>query len=229
MQEHRADMLSERSWEETLDFLTADMDTENIDICELADRYRSYIKELQSHDLEVSARAIRVLSALLRMKSQAMYFEEQEQQEEDPMDFDEEIESSGREPDLEAAPDLELPVRNEPSRRMDKSELKESLREALEVREQRQERQRRREEIDQQFEVEEQTLRDRLDSLYSRITGFISSSSEEVKFSSLVDPEDPEEKIERFKHVLNLENEDRVDLIQEEFLGDLKVAPKEED
>ena len=145
------------------------------------------------------------------------------------MDFDEEIESSGREPDLKAAPDLELPVRNEPSRRMDKSELKESLREALEVREQRQERQRRREEIDQQFEVEEQTLRDRLDSLYSRITGFISSSSEEVKFSSLVDPEEPEEKIERFKHVLNLENEDRVDLIQEEFLGDLKVAPKEED
>ena len=236
MKDYDASMVAEQPWEETLDFLTSDMDPQSIDIAVLADRYREYIQELQSNDLQVSARAIRILAALLNMKAQAMALEEEEEQEpeeENPMDFEDEelIEEEDMveddEPDLVVGPDLEMPVKQKPKRRVQLDELKDSLRDAMEVKEKREEREQQRQEMDQQFEVEEEDLQSKLNSLYGRIRNFVSSPSDNVDFSKLVNSDDSEEKIEKFKHVLNLENDEKVDLIQEEFLGNLQVQPKD--
>ncbi len=237
MEDYSTEMLAERPWEETLEFLTSDMDPESIDICVLSDRYRTYIRELQKNNLQVSARAIRVLAALLNMKAQALRLEEEEQEpeEESPMDFEEEelIEEEGivedEEPDLAVGPDLEMPVKQKPKRRVQLDELKNSLRDAMEVKEKREQREQEREEMDQQFEVQEKDLQSKLNDLYGRIRNFVSSPSENVDFSRIIENEDSQEKIEKFKHVLNLENDEKVDLIQEEFLGDLMVKPKEDE
>ncbi|MFB6116096.1 MAG: segregation/condensation protein A [Candidatus Nanosalina sp.] len=238
MEDYDASMVAEQPWEETLDFLTSDMDPQSIDIAVLADRYREYIQELQSNDLQVSARAIRILAALLNMKAQAMALEEEEEpdeEEENPMDFEDEelIEEDEMveddEPDLVVGPDLEMPVKQKPKRRVQLDELKDSLRDAMEVKEKREEREQERQEMDQQFEVEEEDLQSKLNSLYGRIRNFVSSPSDNVDFSRLVNTEDSEEKIEKFKHVLNLENDEKVDLIQEEFLGNLRVQPKDDE
>jgi chromatin segregation and condensation protein Rec8/ScpA/Scc1 (kleisin family) len=236
-EDYRAEMLAQQSWEETIEFLSSDMDPKDLDICVLADRYRDYIRELQKNNLQISARAIRVLSALLNMKAQALYLEEEEQEseEENPMDFEdeelieEEMIEEEDEPDLEVGPDLEMPVKKKPKRRVQLDELKDSLRDAMEVKERREERQEQREQIDEQFEVEEEDIRSKLNSLYNRITNFVSAPSEKVEFTNLIEEDSREERIEKFKHVLNLENERRVDLIQEEFLGNLQIKPNEEE
>lgn len=230
------EMLAEQPWEDTIDFLTQDMPADEIDIAVLAERYREYLEEMQDYELSVPARAIRVCAALLNLKAAISldYEEEVEDEPENPMDFEDEelLEEDKQEDqaDLKTPPNLEMPVRPKPKRRMQKSELKDALRDALEVKEKREERQEEREQIDEQFEFEEETLQDKINSLYSRLTNLVSSgsSTEKVKFNKLLDEKTSEEKIEKFMHVLNLENDKKVKCIQDEFLGELHVKPEDD-
>jgi segregation and condensation protein A len=233
MEEHRVEMMVDQPWEETLDFLTADMPPQEIDIKILADRYRKYIKEMQDYDLSVPAKAIRICAALLNMKTMAMYTEEENQMmdEENPMDFEDgELEENGDQSDdeveLDMGPELEIPVKNKPQRRMRIGELKDALESALEVHQQREERQEMRAEMDEAFEVDEDDITDKLNSLMDKITSF-TSDDEEIHFDNLLEQREREEQIEKFKHVLHLENDEKVQLIQEEFLGDLHVRPED--
>lgn len=231
MQEYEIEHMAEQPWEETLDVLTRDMDPSSIDISVLADRYREYLNELQDYDLSVPARAIRLCAALLKMKTLALDGEEAQEEEEpeNPMDFEEPIEEVEDEtPDLETGPDLEMPVKPRPKRRMELDELKTALRDAMEVKERRDERQEVREEFDEQFEFDEEDINSRINSLFSKVKNLVSGSDDRVEFQSLLEENTNEEKIEKFMHVLNLENDKRVRTIQEEFLGDLHVKPEEE-
>jgi chromatin segregation and condensation protein Rec8/ScpA/Scc1 (kleisin family) len=99
----------------------------------------------------------------------------------------------------------------------------------MQVKEQREERIERRERIDEQFEMDEDDLESKLNNLLSSIKGMVSSKTRrKIDFNNLIEQNDNEEKIEKFKHILHLENDQKVDLIQDEFLGDLKVKPDEE-
>lgn len=239
MEEQTLQHLTERPWEETLEFLTTDMDPANIDICVLTERYREYIKQLQKNNLQVSAKAIRVCAALLNMKTLALKTEEVEEEAESEEEIeeiegemiDDEFYEEGKneEIDLDDGPTLEMPVKKKPKRRVHLDELKDSLRDAMEVKERREERQQQRQQMDDQFEFDEENLQDKLDSLYSEIKNYISAPADKINFTKLIsNNHDNEDKIERFKHVLNLENDQKVDLIQNEFLGDLKIQTNKE-
>lgn len=237
MEEHQLEMMAEQPWEETLDFLTSDMPPQDIDIKVLAERYRKYIEEMQNYDLAVPAKAIRICAALLNMKTMAMHTPEENEEtaeeiEENPMAFEDEAMEQvdgedEEEEDLKMGPELEIPVKNRPQRRMRIGELKDALEDALEVHQQREERQEMRAEMDQAFEVDEDDITDKLNSLMNKITSF-GSDDEEIHFDSLLEQKEREEKIEKFKHVLHLENDEKVRLIQDEFLGDLHVKPETE-
>jgi chromatin segregation and condensation protein Rec8/ScpA/Scc1 (kleisin family) len=236
MDNYDIDELADQPWEETLEFLTGDMDPQSIDIKVLAQRYREYIQELESFELEVPARAIRLCAALLRMKTLAMAgdYVEEEEEEQNPMDFEDEdlIEEEmieDDEPDLEVGPELEMPVKPKPKRRMSLDELKDALDDAMEVKERREERQEMREEIDQQMEIDEKSLEDKINSLFSRLTDLVGNQSDKVDFNRLVEQKDSEERLEKFLHVLQLENDQKVECIQEEWLGDLHVKPQEKE
>lgn len=235
MEEHDIEALAEQPWEETLDYLTADMPPQDIDIALLADRYRTYLSELQEYDLSVPAKAIRVCAELLKMKAQAIYYEEEEEeQQENPMDFeeeammDEEFEQEQETTELTVGPDLDMPVKQKPKRRMQIDELKNALRDAVEVNKKREQRQERRMEMDQQFEMSEEDINDKLDRLLGSIRNIVSTDTKEkVNFDQILEQKDKEEKIEKFKHILHLENDEKVELIQEEFMGDLEIKPEE--
>lgn len=236
MEEHDIEALAEQPWEQTLDFLTADMPPQEIDIGLLADRYRSYLSELQEYDLSIPARAIRVCAALLKMKAQALHLEEEEdEQEQNPMAFEDEemIEEEDWEEDtteLKVGPDLDMPVKQKPKRRMQIDELKNALRDAVEVNKKREERQERRMEMEQQFEMDEEDINDKLDRLLGSIRNIVSTDTKEkVNFDQILEQKDKEEKIEKFKHILHLENDEKVELIQEEFMGELEIRPEEEE
>jgi len=233
MEEHDIEVLAEQPWEETLDFLTSDMPAQDIDIALLADRYRSYLSELQEYELSVPAKAIRVCAELLKLKARAIYYQEEEQEnEENPMDFEDEamLEEEAWEEDtteLKVGPDLDMPVKQKPKRRMQIGELKDALRDAVEVNKKREQRQERRMEMDQQFEMDEQDINDKLDSLLGSIRNIVSTETrEKVNFEKILEQKDKEEKIEKFKHILHLENDEKVELIQEEFMGDLEIKPE---
>ncbi|MFB6209653.1 MAG: segregation/condensation protein A [Candidatus Nanohaloarchaea archaeon] len=231
MQDYEISELAEQPWKETLDVLTADMDPRSIDIAVLADRYRNYIEELESFNLEVPARAVRLLSALLKFKTLAIAGEEvrEEEEQENPMDFEEEELVEEEElPELETGPELEMPVKPKPKRRMSLDELKDALGDAMEVKERREERQEMRQEIDDHLEVDEKSLNEKINSLFSRLTNLVGSSSDKVEFDQLVENQESEERIEKFLHVLHLETDQKVECIQDEWLGDLEVRPTEE-
>jgi len=235
MEGYEIEELAERPWEDTLDVLTADMDPHSIDICLLTERYREYIEELQEFDLEVPAKAVRLCAALLRLKTLALTGEELvEEEPENPMDFedeefleeDEEFIDDG--PQLETGPDLDIPVKPRPKRRMSLNELKDALDDALEVKERREERQEMRAQIDDPVEIDEKSLEEKVNSLFSRVTSLVSSkSTEKIPFNHLLENNDNEERIEKFLHVLHLENEQKVRCIQDEWLGELEVKPEE--
>lgn len=237
MEEYQVEEVAEQPWEETIDFLTADMPPQEIDITVLAERYREYLSELQEYDLSVPARAIRICAALLKMKAQALEFErmEEEEQEENPMDFEEEPlmeeemmqEQETERIEIKDGPDLSVPVKAKPRRRMQLDELKDALEDAVEVKQRREERQERRQELDQEFEMNEEDITQKLNNLLGSIKSRITSETKEkVDFDDLLEQNDREEKIEKFKHMLHLENDEKVRLIQEEFLGDLHVKPE---
>lgn len=234
MENDDIEALAEQPWEETLDFLTADMPPQEIDIALLADRYRTYLSELQEYDLSIPARAIRVCAELLKMKAQALHIDEEQEeiQEENPMDFeDEEMMEENWDEDtteLKVGPDLDMPVKQKPKRRMQIDELKNALRDAVEVNKKREKRQERRMEMDQQFEMDEEDINDKLDRLLGSIRNIVSTDTKEkVNFDQILEQKDKEEKIEKFKHILHLENDEKVELIQEEFMGDLEIRPEE--
>lgn len=237
MEQNDIEVLAEQPWEETLDFLTADMPPQEIDITLLADRYRTYLSELQEYDLSIPARAIRVCAALLKMKAQALHLDEEPQEEqdmEDPMRFeDEEMREEDWEEDtteLKVGPDLDVPVKQKPKRRMQIDELKNALRDAVEVNKKREVRQERRMEMEQQFEMNEEDINDKLDRLLGSIKDIVTTDTKEkVNFDEILEQKDKEEKIEKFKHILHLENDEKVELIQEEFMGDLEIRPENEE
>lgn len=232
MEQYDIDELAEQPWEETLEVLTADMDPSSIDICVLTDRYREYINDLQEFDMAVPARAIRLCTALLRIKTLALTGEQMEEEEpEDPMDFEdeefmeeEEVEDEG--PGLEVGPDIDMPVKPKPRRRMSLDELKDALEDALEVKERREERREMRDEMEDPVGMEEESLQDRVNSLFSRVTEMVSGGKEKITFDRLMEENDNEERIEKFLHVLHLENEQKVQCIQDEWLGELEVKPQ---
>jgi len=235
MEQYEINELAEQPWEETLEVLTADMDPHSIDICLLTERYREYIQELQEFDLEVPARAVRLCAALLKIKTLAVAGEEVvEEEPENPMDFEEEEEFledevyEDPEPSLETGPDLDIPVKPRPRRRMSLDELKTALNDALEVKERREERRELRQQMDDPVDIDEKSLEEKVNSLFSRVTSLVSSKSRErIPFNNLVENGDKEEKIEKFLHVLHLENEQKVECIQDEWLGDLEVKPQQ--
>jgi segregation and condensation protein A len=235
MQDFEPREINHLDWEETLEFLTRDMPAEEIDIAVLADRYREYLEEMEKYDLEVPAKAIRICSALLNMKTAALLMDEEQQEEEPVEELEEELEEEMDKEEeestveLEDPPELNIPVKQKPKRRVHLEELKDSLRDAMQVKEQREERIERRERIDEQFEMDEDDLESKLNNLLSSIKGMVSSKTRrKIDFNNLIEQNDNEEKIEKFKHILHLENDQKVDLIQDEFLGDLKVKPDEE-
>ena len=53
------------TWEGVLTRLTSDMDPWNIDLSELARRYRAYLRVLQDNDFEIPGRMVLTCSVLL--------------------------------------------------------------------------------------------------------------------------------------------------------------------
>lgn len=224
--------ISKQKWEILLDRFTSDMDPWDIDIVRLAERYRDYIKKSKKFDFELPARIILICSILLRMKANFLEdeeeFEEIEEEVEDfeeiPLDLEEMEEEE--EPDL-FIPDMELPVKKKPNRKVTLDELKDALEKAIKIEEKREERQDKREE-NYGIEIDKKSINSRLNGLMDKLKSIYSNNKDKVKFSQVLNKKDKREKIEKFVQVLHLENDEKVKCMQPEFLGEILIELEKE-
>lgn len=229
--------IREADWEHVLERFTEDMDPWAIDIVKLADRYKSYIERLERFDLEVPGRIIVVGAVLLRMKAELLRdiyedggvdqaTEEELERELDAMfDFDED--------DLEPVDADQLripeavpkpPVKKKGKRKVTLDELKDALEKAVEIGQKREKRQTERKEAkDYGIEVEEDDITNRLETLYNNLRDRIGGREDAVTFSDLVKDQEKQEKLDKFVHIMHLETDRRIDCMQEEWLGDIKI------
>jgi len=222
------DELMTESWEGTLERLTADMDPWDIDIAELAQRYRQYLDALHELRFEIPGRMVLTCSILLRMKSddllaacstdQSDLIEELEEvEEETAAEWDEPIEPE----------EFSLPLIRRPRRQVTLEDLRLALASAMTVSRRRAERL-----IDRMKDVEDEfspfqiggeDFADRLRLLFAKIKKLL-SGRRVLSFFRLLERGDKEERIRRFFEVLLLAAQGEIDCYQEEFLGDILIT-----
>ena len=217
------------TWEGVLTRLTSDMDPWNIDLSELARRYRAYLKALQDLNFEIPGRMVLTCSVLLRMKSDELLAMEYRTDRdglvaelEDAIEQDEFVWDEPADPDS-----FTLPVLRRPNRQVTLGDLKVALTSAMKVSRRRAERLIDHVEIEEfdpfeNFEIGGIDFADRLHTLLSKIKNFL-SGRRVLSFFRLLERGDKEERVERFFEVLHLASSREISCSQKEFLGDITI------
>ena len=217
--------LAETEWKQTLFSLTEGMDPWNIDISELAERYRIYVRSLREFDFEIPGRMVVTCSVLLRIKAEALDIAYK-------VDRDkllEEVEGAvGEEDDWEppiAPEQFMMPVRRRPHRQVSVTDLKRAFVDAITVSRRRSTR--LSEQVDDDpfadYELAGENVYERINSLFTRIKEFL-SARRILSFFRLLDRGDKAERVERFLEVLHLDTAGLIRCEQEEFFSDILIT-----
>ncbi|WP_297501075.1 ScpA family protein [Thermococcus sp.] len=194
------------------------VDPWNIDIVDLTEKYLERLREMKELDLRVSARAILAASILVRMKSEALLYADSEEEEEE----------------TEERIRVEVEPLAPPLRRVERyytfDDLVEALMDALEEAEKKKPRKRKREEIDEEVFVVDDFRVDigkHVNKLYGIVKKLHEETGKPINFWDLVFDPTPKYIARTFLYLLFLADMGRVDLIQEEPLGEIFVIPLE--
>jgi segregation and condensation protein A len=218
------------TWEGLLQRLTADMDPWNIDVGELAQRYRDYIRALREMQFEIPGRMVLTCSILLRMQSDVLLLAGQSTDREGLVaELEEAVDTFD---DWVAPVDpgaFSLPVIRRPARQVTLLDLSQALQRAMKVSRRRAER--LIEQVDfedeydpfESFEIGGTDFGDRLRGLYERIKKML-SGRRVLSFFRLLERGDKDERVQRFFEVLHLMAEGQISCSQKEFLGDIVIS-----
>jgi len=222
--------LIDETWEGVLTLLTSDMDPWNIDLSELALRYRAYLQALKDLDFEIPGRMVLTCSVLLRMKSDELLAMEYRTDRdglvaelEDAIEQEEYVWEEPPNPE-----EFALPVLRRPHRQVTLGDLRTALTSALTVSRRRAERLIDAVDVDdfdpfESFELGGIDFSDRLHSLLSKIKNFL-SGRRVLSFFRLLERGDKEERVQRFFEILHLASSGEIECSQQEFLGDIIIT-----
>ncbi|MBD3312127.1 hypothetical protein GF352_01575 [archaeon] len=197
------------------------MDPWNINITRLANRFAEEIHSRKNVDLKVSGKFILTASILLKMKSDLLLLEDEEEVEEGV--------SLGwlfKNIDYDGSPEELTPrIPMKKKRRVTLNELISALNKALEVRDRRVERRREKEESRAvPLKLNRVDLSQKISEVYNTITNFFSKlKKQEIKFSELLPSEERFDIIWTFMPLLHLCNRGKVLLNQEKCFGEILV------
>ncbi|MBN1858337.1 hypothetical protein JW848_03935 [Candidatus Bipolaricaulota bacterium] len=228
--------LEGEGWEATLRRLTSDMDPWDIDIRELAQRYREHITTLRMFQFEIPGRMVLTCSILLRMQSDVLLASARPVDQDGLIDeLEDVVDDAAAEWDAPVEPDeFRLPLRRRPQRRVTLADLRIALSSAMTVRRRRAERLLHQVELEDAydpfdaFEIGGNDFGDRLHALFDRIKAVL-KGNRVTSFFRLLDRGDRDERIERFFEVLHLASQGRIGCAQEEFLGDILISLEPEE
>ncbi len=228
--------LEDEGWEATLRRLTSDMDPWDIDIRELAQRYRKHVATLRMFWFEVPGRMVLTCSILLRMQSDVLLASARPIDQSNLIDeLEDVVDEVDMEWDAPVEPDeFRLPLRRRPQRRVTLEDLRVALSAAMIVRRRRADRLLQQVELDDAydpfdaFEIGGNDFGDRLRTLFDRIKAIL-KGNRVTSFFRLLDRGDRDERIERFFEVLHLASQGQIDCTQDEFLGDILISLQPEE
>ncbi|KUH33218.1 chromosome segregation protein ScpA [Thermococcus celericrescens] len=191
------------------------VDPWNIDIVDLTEKYIERLREMKELDLRVSARAILAASILVRMKSEALLYGDEEEEEEHKEKLHVDVEP--------LAP---------PLRRVERyytfDDLLDALMDALEEAEKRKPRKKKKVEIEEEVFVVDDfrvDIEKHVYRLHEIVVEMYRESREPIKFWDLIFDPTPKIVARTFLYLLFLSNMGKVDLIQEEPFGEIFVVP----
>jgi len=227
--------LREATGEGILQRLTVGMDPWDIDIVELAHRYRDYVDALRELRFEVSGRMVLTCSILLRMQSDDLLASARPADRNGLIDeLQEAVEEEAAEWEAPAEPEeFALPLFRRPRRQVTIFDLGRALAAAMKVSFRRGKRYDERgveEEEDNpfdDFELGGQDFGQRLYSLFTKIKNLL-SGHRVISFFRLLERGDKEERITYFFEVLHLAAQGEITCQQEEFLGDITIMLPQE-
>jgi segregation and condensation protein A len=222
------------SWEGVLHRLTADMDPWDIDIAELARRYRAYLQALREMEFVVPGRMVLTCSILLRMKSDVLLAAHQSTPRDELVAELEDAVDGAIEVEMPIDPGaFALPVVRKPARQVTLRDLETALASAMKV-----SRRRAGRLIDhagpdderdpfEGFEIGGEDFTDRLRGVLDRIKKLL-SGRRVLSFFRLLDQGDKDERVSRFFEVLHLAADGQISCTQKEFLGDILIRLESE-
>jgi len=218
------------SWEGTLRRLTADMDPWDIDVGELARRYRSYLDALQELQFEIPGRMVLTCSILLRLKSDDLLASAQSPSQGELIDeLERAVDEAAVEWEEPVEPDeFALPLLRRPRRPVTLFDLRKAFAAAMKVSRRRTERlisHIEAEEFDpfDHFEIGGDDFNDRLLRIFDKIKRLL-SGRRILSFFRLLERGDKDERVKRFFEILHLAARGQITCQQDEFLGDIVIA-----
>ncbi|MEM4633601.1 MAG: ScpA family protein [Candidatus Anstonellaceae archaeon] len=197
------------------------LDPWNIDIVEIAAGYIERIRNMEMLDLRIPANLILAAAILIRFKSEALSFEEEQVPVEETY-----VSEEGGEP--EVIPMLELKTRIPPKRMVTLDELLLAMEKVFEE-------QRKREERASKAELPaviniplpEFDIEQRMEEVYKKVLENRDSEGL-ATFSSLLRSHDAEEIIATLLPLLHLAQDRKIALFQEKFFGEIFISIKED-
>lgn len=195
------------------------LDPWNIDLVDIASKYLERVKKLQKLDLRVPANLILAASILLRFKSDALRFEEEEQVVEQQTFIDE------TQAPVEI-PMLSLRTRIPRKRKVTLNELMGALEEVFEEQRKKQEKPVIKENMI--INVPKYDITARMKEIYAKVKKTADTSGL-VTFSSLLKEKNRKEIIYTLIPILHLAQDGKLSVFQEKFFGEIFIQlPVEE-
>lgn len=209
------------------------MNTWDIDVSLLTQRYIEMLKTMKELDLRISGKVVLAAALLLRIKATRFIGEDMDEldklfagPQESSEEFYEELEEQYRsEASVEAYPEL-VPRTPQPrTRKISIYDLVRALQKALEVRQRR---------LIRSFpkgrlEVPEQKIdiTKLIDKIYNKIMEYFEKNKERLTYQGLVKEEERRERIMTFMTLLHLAHIDhrKIDLEQKENFGEIEIKP----
>lgn len=212
-------------WEETITYIIMErgMDPWDIDIVKLANVFSDSLKKMEKFDFKVPARLIIISAILLRMKVEIMVWERDEGKK---MEEEEEIEDMDLDVDISDVPDMNVPSKRKPKRKVTLDELTEALGKAFRTKNLRKDRKRKvKKKVHDAVPASgKEGIEERIDNLYGRITQTLNDlKNNRVTFSSLVPDWNREEIVSSFLPLLYLHGDGKVNCEQKEYFGEILV------
>ena len=214
------DFVLKNPWDVVLEKLTQDMSPENIDIIKLADRYRKYIFSMKDYNLKIPARFIFICSVLLRMKSDILFGNKIQ---EFPAEFEDDFVEDFPQKEY-FIPEIKLPVKRAPTRRVTLEDLKKELAKALDIKDLRKERWQNRK-TDFGVHLKKSDIEEKLNNMMFLLKKLL-TGHKSISFEDLLQEKNKKEIVEKFIQVLHLETKEQVECIQKEFLGEILIKLK---
>jgi segregation and condensation protein A len=208
-------LVAQPTWREMLlDLVVSEkLDPWNIDLVDIASKYLERVRKLQKLDLRVPANLILAASILLRFKSDALHFEEEEQVVEQQTFIDE------AQAPVEI-PMLSLRTRIPRKRKVTLNELMGALEEVFEEQKNRQEKPVIKEKM--VINVPQYDITQRMKDIYGRVKKGADASGL-VTFSSLLKEKNREEIIYTLLPILHLAQDGKLSVFQEKFFGEIFI------